>query len=185
MDMVINLVSAVIAFLKTLFGIANKSPLAIANKEHSDYHSMSGRSDAPVSIASSTAEMIPSASAKQSNTMSCGIAEVCEEQKTLAVTIPASRISKPARTQNQAAAQAFVREILRAGPVPVATAVQSAEEAGFTRHQVRRACEKLKIVRTKLPGMCTGWIWTLPGVNASPDTGSPIHTCGCSDSGVA
>lgn len=181
-----NLICAVITFLKALFGISNKSFVATVDMGQADSRLMPEHIDAPVSFALSTAEIIPDVSEKQSNTIQCGIAEACEEQNSLAATAPAPRISKPARTKNQTAAvQAFVFEALRAGSVLAATVVQSAEEAGFTRHQVRHACQKLEIVRIKLPGMRTGWLWSLPGANVSPDTGSPIHTCGCSESGVA
>ena len=92
------------------------------------------------------------------------------------------------RAKNQAAAaRAFVFDMLRDAPVPVAIINQAAEKAGFTLSQLRRAADKVGVVRTKLPGMRTGWSWSLPTVNESDNDNlaSPNPICGCSEVEVA
>jgi hypothetical protein len=61
-----------------------------------------------------------------------------------------------------AGAEAFLRDLLAAGPVPVKQIDGAALKAGHSQATVRRAKEKLKIVAEK-EHFTRGWAWSLPG----------------------
>jgi len=75
--------------------------------------------------------------------------------------------AKPTKESREQAAEAFLLDLLKAGPLAATAVWASSRAAGIAESTLKRAKETLGVDSDKRPG---GWIWFLPGVD---DDGLP------------
>jgi hypothetical protein len=84
------------------------------------------------------------------------------------VTFAENAPGKPEKQSREQGAEAFLLDVLRAGPVPTQTVTDKAASAGISERTVNRAKARLAVESVKGPG---GWYWRLPVVD--DDAGLP------------
>jgi len=77
-------------------------------------------------------------------------------------------------------AESWLLELLKEGSVPAKRIFQDAEDCGFSRHQIKRAKQKLKAGAQRTTGDEPHWRWFLPEAKGAhceggPETGAPLH----------
>jgi hypothetical protein len=65
------------------------------------------------------------------------------------------------------AAREFLRELLKAGPMPAAEVFAKAKAAGHKDKSLKTAKAELRVVSTKAGGTGKGWVWALPPTEVS------------------
>ncbi len=94
-----------------------------------------------------------------------------------------SESSTPRRKQKKSEKAAdYLREKLRAGPVPALEVIQGGKELGLSASTLRRTKNDLGVVVRKTGGRGAGWVWVLPGWREGqrcsiPPTGDSDHLC--------